>query len=89
MSKRVQTQEKWSKLVEQFNSSNQSAREWCQQNDVSYQSFLHWKNKLKPENSFIELHPQEPFELSFKGIKILFSNFEQLKQLKFLIESLC
>ena len=89
MSKRLQTQEKWIKLIEQFNASNQNAKDCCQKNNISYQSFIQWKNKLKSKNNFIELHPQEPFELSYLGIKISFTNFEQLKKLKSLLESLC
>ena len=89
MPKRIQTQEKWKAILNQFYSSNKSARQWCQENSVSYQSLLHWKNKFKPKNSFIELKQEDPLELSWNGIKLTFSSFEKLKEFKRLLETLC
>lgn len=84
-------QKKWRSLLKDFYASNQSARHWCQQNDVSYQSFLHWKKRIesKNEEKFIELKPEEPVELTWKGIKIYFTRIEDLKCLKSLLEALC
>jgi hypothetical protein len=57
--------EYWFAKVSEWQSSGKSARAWCQENNVAYQSFLQWRrqysefNEPHPENlkadSFIEL----------------------------------
>ncbi len=91
MKKRSQTELKWQNLLNQFQNSNQSAREWCQQNNICYHSFLNWKKRLQSqkEDRFIELKQEEPIELSWKGIRISFSPSDGLSPLKSLLEALC
>lgn len=91
MTKRSQTELKWQNLLNQFQSSNQNARQWCKQNNICYHSFLHWKKRLQvqKEDRFIELKQEEPIELLWKGIRISFSRTGGLRDLKSLLEALC
>ena len=53
------TREQWLELVEQWQTSNLNAKSWCLENEVSYESFIIWRKRLKvsspTSNSFIEL----------------------------------
>lgn len=53
------TQEQWLELVEQWQTSTLNAKSWCLENNVSYESFIIWRKRLKDSsrtsNSFIEL----------------------------------
>ena len=53
------TREQWLELVEQWQTSNLNAKSWCLENEVSYESFIIWRKRLKDSsrtsNSFIEL----------------------------------
>jgi len=66
--------------------SQKSAKSWCQENDLSYQTFLNWKKRFettekpfKESAAFLELpDPQtNALELEISGIKIhLERNFD-------------
>lgn len=58
------TQDQWKALVEQWEKSNKSAREFCDEQGLGYASFCQWRKRLKaiprpasaePEASFIDL----------------------------------
>ena len=57
------TREQWQALVEQWQQSGQSARQFCQEQDVGYASFCQWRKRFAmpapsspdPEASFIDL----------------------------------
>ena len=80
----------WKKLVQEWQASGKSAREWCKENQISCNTFSGWKKRFKQfedisidkefKKPFIELKEQSLEEsgivLETKGIKIhLKSNF--------------
>jgi putative transposase len=58
------TQDQWKVLVDQWQQSGQTARQFCSDHGLGYASFCQWRNRLKampspgstePEASFIDL----------------------------------
>lgn len=58
------TPEQWQAVVEQWQQSGQSARQFCQDQDVGYASFCQWRKRFdsmpagaspSPDASFIDL----------------------------------
>ena len=62
------TPEQWHTLVEQWQSSGQSAARFCEANAIGYASFCHWRKRLADEQS----QPIEP-DVSFIDISALSS----------------
>lgn len=63
------TQEQWQALVEQWQRSGQSARQFCDYQGLGYASFCQWRKRLKaapkptsaePDASFIDLSALGP-----------------------------
>jgi len=69
------SREQWLELVQQWKSTNMSAKAWCGAHDVSYESFIIWKNRLKIDHSQ-SADSQQPFvelvdsSLTHSGIEI-------------------
>jgi hypothetical protein len=66
------TREAWQELVRQWEGSQMTAKAWCLQQEVSYDSFIIWRNLLKSTSNpqkatFVEL--TEPSLVS-SGIEI-------------------
>ena len=39
----------WQQKIEQWQSSNQSQKMFCQENDLSYHRFLYWRGKFRDD----------------------------------------
>ena len=78
-------------LLQNFFSSGLSAKQWCAQQGISYQTLLLWKKKLdhQAKSSFIELENESVIELRWKGLTVSFSHKEDLKGLHRLLSVLC
>lgn len=62
--KTTPAQEKWREFVRQWETSQMTAKAWCIQHEVSYVSFISWRNRLRsspqststsPKAAFVEL----------------------------------
>lgn len=62
--RKKRTREQWQELVLQWETAQMTAKDWCLQHKVSYESFIIWRKRLKsiprdkmsaPNASFIEL----------------------------------
>jgi len=81
---------RWEPIVQRFNESGKSAKQWAEEEGISYPSLIYWKNKLKEPPAFVELNgPVGTFELRWGGIKIELSSFEELKELGQLLVQWC
>jgi hypothetical protein len=80
----------WLEKINQQEASGKSARTWCKEQGVSYQTFLYWRKRLsaKPSSTkpikqsfFLEL-PENSSEawmkISFRGVRLtLFKDFDK------------
>jgi len=75
------SRQQWLELVQQWQSTNMSAKAWCGAHDVSYESFIIWKNRLKSDLSktldhkqpFVELvdaAPHSGIEIHHRSLKL-------------------
>jgi hypothetical protein len=53
------SREQWQELVCQWQDTQMTAIAWCRQQDISYESFIIWKNRLK--NSSQPTASKQPF----------------------------
>lgn len=44
---RRRTREAWQELVQQWETTQMSAKAWCLQHEISYESFIIWRKRLK------------------------------------------
>ena len=56
------SREEWRQLITQFDQTDLSGTEFCQQQNISYQSFAKWRSTLRSEHTttlspFIEITP--------------------------------
>ena len=54
----------WSKIIEQWRISELSARAWCRQHDITYSTFMYWRQRLQQQNvsqNEIQPLPSSPF----------------------------
>ena len=58
------SREQWQELVRQWEASKATATAWCKQNDIPYESFIIWKNRLKSERAQPTLGDQPFVELT-------------------------
>ncbi len=87
------SREAWQQLVQEWRTSGKNAARWCRENQISYQSFCHWRRKDNRDdaNQFIELINQEKslqsgIELSCGGLVLQIANhFDQETLLRFLV----
>lgn len=82
------TEQQWLVILEKFTQSNKSARQWCQEEGVSYQSLLKWKKK-SVRSAFVELKDEEPFELILGSVKVTFREIQDLRNLALRLNHLC
>ena len=62
------SQSHWQALIDEFDTTECSAKQFCHQRDIAYSSFLKWKQRLQapavnhkaPEATFIELGALTP-----------------------------
>ena len=81
---------RWEPIVQKFNDSGKSAKQWAKEQGISYQSLILWKRKLGRAPAFVELNGSVgTFELRWRGIKIELSSFEELKELGQLLVQWC
>jgi hypothetical protein len=79
----------WLERLQQQSNSGKSIAEWCQEQAISYHTFLYWRKQLRPvktktpmECSFVEL-PKETsektwIEITLEGAKIqITKNFDR------------
>ncbi len=70
-SRREKTEEKWRRLVGQWEASGKTAIAWCREQSITYISFIAWRKRLKqiPEKNtdFVELTDSTP---THSGIEI-------------------
>lgn len=82
------TQEQWMAILEKQAGSNKSVKRWCEEENVSYQSFLQWKKKCQ-QPAFVELVDEIVFELHVNTLKVSFTKIEDLKHLAVSLKGLC
>lgn len=76
----------WSEKIQTQATSGKSAKQWCQEHNISYQTFISWRQRLTNKvpskktinkSSFVEV-PKSTYEdwlrISCKGIRIVISN---------------
>ena len=67
-------EEFWRESVSVWKESGLSARQFCSQEDLGYQSFLSWKRRLRQNSDcFIELKEKEPSSLELNCGEIFLS----------------
>ena len=55
------TREQWESIIRDFDQSNLSVKDYCQQNQLSYQSFIKWRGVFSHQpSSFLDLTPKHP-----------------------------
>ena len=87
----IEKEEFWRESVSVWEESGLSARQFCSQKGLGYQSFLSWKRRfLESSNYFIELEDQEVFliELNCGSISLNVSTDLSLPVLSHLIQAL-
>lgn len=64
------TRQEWVRRITQWQQSGKSARAWCQENKVTYITFLGWRNRLQLKSSPLphptSLSPSQFIELKEK-----------------------
>lgn len=87
------SEKQWSEKIKQHHSSGKSARLWCQEQGLSYQSFLSWRKRLPAVDitkgsPFVEIFEDTSestwMEISTKGAKLILAkkfNRESLTRL--------
>lgn len=65
----------WAGIVEEFNRSGFSAREFCQRRELSYQMLLRWKRQFEEKTelspfAFTEILPIQKLSLSCSSLEI-------------------
>ena len=79
---RHKTATEWFELVDAWENSQQRAAEWCRDQGIGYQSFLHWRRRREAERrelplsagrGFCEVLPQSAPVLTAEvnGVRIL------------------
>jgi hypothetical protein len=69
------SREQWLELVRQWQAAKMTAIAWCREHNISYESFIIWKNRLKTDHSQ-SADSQRPFvelvdaALEHSGIEI-------------------
>jgi hypothetical protein len=56
------SRQQWQQLIDAFEQTDLSSAQFCQQRQLSYQSFVKWRSVLKPKTknnsaSFVEMTP--------------------------------
>lgn len=79
---RANSKQKWSELIQNQKSSSKSAREWCRDQGISYQSFLNWRKRLSQKEetnpSFVEVVEEIWIEIHLEGATIkITKNFDR------------
>jgi putative transposase len=57
--------EQWQMLVEQWQSSDQSAKQFCDEQNLAYASFCQWRKRLSPTNEVASVFHSSPQDASF------------------------
>ena len=75
------SREQWQELVHQWQSAKMTAIAWCRQNNVPYESFIIWKNRLKSERAQSTTNDQLFVELTdttseYSGIELHHLDFK-------------
>lgn len=81
----ISRRDNWKKKIEAWQASGKTITVWCQENKISYVSFLSWRKRLgysfkgqQQKTPFVELpedrQATETIELLFKGITLRLSN---------------
>jgi len=86
------SREAWQQLVQEWRTSGKNAARWCRENQISYQSFCHWRKKATWDDSsqFVELSDQTQsmqsgIGLSCGGLVLqISSHFDEDALLRFL-----
>lgn len=60
--RRRRTEAEWTKILSRFDSSDQSAHEFCRREHLSLSSFQRWRSRLGRSGTaeFVELLPAQP-----------------------------
>jgi hypothetical protein len=80
---RTNSKQKWSEIIENQKSSSKTAREWCKDQEISYQSFIHWRKRLsqceEKKTPFIEMAEESTWiEIHLEGATIrITKNFDR------------
>jgi len=79
------SREQWLELVQQWKETKMTATAWCRNQDISYESFIIWKNRLKSnfattadsKQPFVELIDASPLhsgiEIHHRSLKLTIS----------------
>lgn len=57
---------KWQENLAQWQASGKSAAMWCKEQEISFNNFCYWKNKLKKSSNNSEFNKNDFVEISDK-----------------------
>lgn len=71
----MSTNDRWMKLIEEWNGSGEIASQWCRKKQLHYPSFITWRKKLLPlikeaPASFIEVPQEDQSQTAVLEVKI-------------------
>ena len=92
----------WTNILEQQKESNLSIKQFCIDNEISYQTFYYWSKKLSESEVTTKIHPiivTEPTQEQSNIVVLTLNNglraelpanlnFKQIKQIKHWIDAL-
>lgn len=73
---------KWRRRIQEWTASGQAGTDWCRENNLSYNQFWYWKERLKgkkrksrsTKGRFVEIQDKAPSKarivIEFQGIQI-------------------
>ena len=67
----------WASIIEQQKHSQLTIKQFCQDNDIHYQTFFYWSKRLRSSDAVQTLQPivfEESRDLSHPSVVICFAN---------------
>lgn len=56
--KRIELSKLWKTRIQEWQKAGKSAHSWCQEQGLSYNQFVYWKNRIQPKDTslrFVEI----------------------------------